>query len=61
MRVLKRACFQVVKPEKGVFHLFSVLCPVGVNTGQGEHESEWRGAGNFLACLVPGYLTPNLE
>ena len=49
--------------KAGEGHFPSIFCPwpIGVNTGQGEHESEWRGAGNFLACLVTGYLTPNLE
>lgn len=53
MRVLKRACFQVVKRRKSIFHLFSVLCPIGVNTGQGEHDSgEGRQVlGLSCACL----------
>ena len=43
------------------FHLFSVICPFGVNTGQGKQESEQFRAGRFWAYLVSGYLNPNVE
>ena len=54
MRVLKRARFQVVKPEKGIFHLFSVLCLLEW-TGSRENmrvSGEGQAAGSWLVlCL----------
>lgn len=41
------------KARERIFHLFSVICPIGVNTGQREQESEQEGpaAAGLVLCL----------
>lgn len=41
------------KTRERIFHLFSIICPIGVNTGQGEQESEQEGtaATGLVLCL----------
>lgn len=40
------------------FHLFPVVCSVGVDPGR-ESVKVSREGGRHSACLVPGYLVPN--
>lgn len=49
------------KAEKSIFHLFSVLCPIGVNTGQENMTVEWRGGRQVPRLVLCLPISPQVE